>query len=613
MPSAMYTTTLRSPAPGQPTSRAARRGARLAVAAAALVVTVGAGVWAFHAPAASPLDAAASPAGDPWAGVTFTIDAGVRWPISRYIYGVNFLTDSSVWGRLPLRGITLNRMGGNRLSTYNWETNWSNAGNDYQYQNDRYLSASATPGEAIRARTAATFARDAAMLVTIPMLGWVAGDASATRLDTTDANRAARLAAHFVASRPFKGAPLANAPDTHDGAVYQDEFVHWLEGAFPAARRDASRRIMYCLDNEPDIWYSTHKEIQSDSGDDPSRPRLLAYDEFADRSIEYARAIKSVAPDAIVFGPSTATWAGMASLGRYANGRFHEDPVHGRDDALGVYLDRMRDAERKYGARLLDVLDVHWYPAASNGRYAITNDYADPRDTAELAEIRMQTPRSLWDAGYSEPHSWVEQAAGGPIRLLRRLDEQIARHYPGTKLAISEYYFGRGGDISGGVAQADLLGIFGRERLFAATLWPNAGVWAKPYEGKPEKAYAYVAGAFRMYRDYDGAGGHFGDTGIAASTSDSVSSSVYASVDGAGRVVIVAINKTAAPLRARIAVKYSAALSHGTAYTLTAASPEPSRGAACSDAPDASCALLGGNAVLYTMPGRSVTTLVLSP
>lgn len=607
----MHTTALHPATVRRPTLPATRHGARLALAATALVATVGVGLWAFRAPAAAPLDAARPQAGEPWAGVTFAVDAEVRWPISRYIYGVNFLTDANVWGSVPLRGITLNRFGGNRLTAYNWETNWSNAGNDYQFQNDGYLSSSSRPGEAVRARVAATFAQGAAMLVTVPILGWVAGDASATRLDTADASRAARLAAHFVPSRPFKGAPLSTTPDTHDGAVYQDEFVHWLDGAFPDARRDPVRRIMFCLDNEPDIWYATHKEIQSDSGDDPSRPRLLAYDEFADRSIEYARAIKSVAPDAIVFGPGTATWVGMASLGRYANGRWHDDPVHGRDDALDVYLDRMRDAERKYGTRLLDVLDVHWYPAASNGRYAITNDYADPRDTAELAEIRMQTPRSLWDADYSEPNSWVERATGGPIRLVRRLQEQIARHYPGTKLAITEYYFGRGGDISGGVAQADLLGIFGREKLFAATLWPNAGIWAHPYDGKLDRAYAYIAGAFRMYRDYDGKGAHFGDTGIAASTSDSVRSSVYASVDSAGRVVIVALNKTDAPLRARITVRSADALTQGSYHTLTDASPEPSRAQACAAAPDAPCALLGGNALLYTMPGRSVTTLVL--
>ena len=40
-----------------------------------------------------------------------------------------------------------------------------------------------------------------------------------------------------------------------------------------------------------------------------------------------------------------------------------------------------------------------------------------------------------------------------------------ANFYPGTKLAITEYNWGGLDDINGSLAQADILGIFGRERL----------------------------------------------------------------------------------------------------------------------------------------------------
>ena len=49
--------------------------------------------------------------------------------------------------------------------------------------------------------------------------------------------------------------------------------------------------------------------------------------------------------------------------------------------------------------------------------------------------------------------------------LIPWLKAKIAAHYPGTKLSFSEYTFGGGHDISGGVAEADALGIFGREGL----------------------------------------------------------------------------------------------------------------------------------------------------
>lgn len=545
-------------------------------------------------------------------GVVFTINSDVRWPISRFIYGANFMTTATVWGGVaPPRQLTVNRLGGNRLTAYNWENNFSNAGNDYHYQNDSYLSSSTAPGEAVRSRAEETFARGAALLVTVPILGYVAADNQGVPLDTTDANRARRLAEHFRVSRAFKGAPFSMKPDENDPYVNQDEFVNWLDRTFPAARTDPLKPIMFCLDNEPDIWYATHKEIQSDSGDDPGRPRLVTYDGFADTSIVYARAIKSVVPNAIVFGPGVATWTGVASLGRYAGGRWHDDPAHGRRNAMDVYLERMRQAEQRYGARLLDVLDLHWYPMTGTRHYRITNDYADASEKAQLAEIRMQAPRSLWDPAYTEPNSWVAEVTDGPIRLLPRLEEQVAANYPGTKLAITEYYYGAGGDISGGIAQADVLGIFGREKLFAATLWPNAGLWA--YQGDGAKAYAYIFGAFRMYLDYDGAGGRFGSTGIAASTSNAVSSSVYASVDRADRVVIVAINKLATPQRAEIAVRHPVSLKSGKVYTLTAASPKPSAAGACSTEASAACVLGAANAVTYTMPAHSVSTIVLSP
>ena len=58
-----------------------------------------------------------------------------------------------------------------------------------------------------------------------------------------------------------KNAAFAYPPDTGDGKVYADEFVTWLETQFPTASSDPARRIFYMLDNEPDLWASTHSEI----------------------------------------------------------------------------------------------------------------------------------------------------------------------------------------------------------------------------------------------------------------------------------------------------------------------------------------------------------------
>jgi len=560
------------------------------------------------APPANGLAAAIVRPADPGAGdVRFTIDGTRTKLISRYIYGVNALTDGDgapadafPWhGATPPSGVALNRMGGNRLSAYNWENNFSNAGRDYgPYSNDAFLSSSRTPGEAVRARTAATFARGAAMLVTIPMLGYVAADGNGPT-GADESGLKARLASRFVVSRARKGAPFAAAPSLTDGAVYQDEFVAWINRTFPGAVTSTTRPIFFSLDNEPDIWHSTHEEVRSKvNGQD----RLLTYDDLVRTTVEYAAAIKAVAPGAKVFGPAVATWAGAATLGRWPS----PDPDAGTTFFLDYYLARLRDAERAHGRRLVDVLDLHWYPAAGASYNEITNDYATQSEA--MIQARLQAPRSLWDPTYNEG-SWVNDVQGGPIRLLPLLRDKIAAHYPGTKIAITEYYYGRGGDISGGIAQADVLGIFGREGIFAASLWPYAGVWAQPYGGDGRKAYAYVFGAFKMFRDFNGRGAQFGKLGASAATSDAARSSVYAGIANAGsrsrRVTVIAINKTNAPLTAAVLVTDIRRLTRAEVYTLTAASPNPVR--------QRDLAITRRNAFTYTMPPMSVSTLALYP
>ena len=204
---------------------------------------------------------------------------------------------------------------------------------------------------------------------------------------------------------------------------------------------------------------------------------------------------------------------------------------------------RWRQAEVTDGRRVLDVLDVHWYPEAQGGGVRITGT----ETAAAVVAARMQAPRSLWDPTYTET-SWITGCcSGGPIRLLPRLKDKIAANYPNTRLAITEYNYGAGQHISGGIAQADVLGIFGREGLYAATLW------------RLSNDNDFIYGAFEIFRNYDGANGSFGDTSIRATNTDVANASVYASVNAgnAARMVLVAINKSDAAQTAGIAVTHT--------------------------------------------------------
>src|SRR5262249_47217909 len=64
-------------------------------------------------------------------------------------------------------------------------------------------------------------------------------------------------------------------------------------------KANAGGVAFYALDNEPELWRSTHRDI---------RPQPLGYDELRDRSWQYAAAVKAVDPSAKVLGPASWGW-----------------------------------------------------------------------------------------------------------------------------------------------------------------------------------------------------------------------------------------------------------------------------------------------------------------
>jgi hypothetical protein len=482
--------------------------------------------------------------------------AAQRHAISPWIYGSNQVDPSDRHGE------TIGRLGGNRWTAYNWETNASNAGSDYLYQNDDFLGGGSEPGGAVRGPVEALHAAGLGALITIPIAGYVAADTSGPT-SSTGGDRATR----FFPSDPSGGGALGGAPSLTDDHVYADEYADW-------ARRTLmpGGAVLFSLDNEPDLWSSTHSEIHPDA---------LTYAEIEARNIDYATAITAAVPDAVVFGPVNYGYAGYLNL--------QSAPDAGGRTFLEHYLGAMHAAETSAGRRLVDALDVHWYPEAQGGGVRITGD-----DTGDaIAEARMQAPRSLWDPSYVET-SWITDCcSGGAIRLIPWIREMVDAQYPGTGIAMTEYNYGGGGHISGGVAQADALGIFGREDLFAAMWWQLSD------------QRAFVDAAFEMYRDFDGAGAAFGDTSIEASSSDVETASVYASVDASSsaRMVLVAINRSAASVTAGVSVEHTRRFSSARVFRLEASSPAP--------VADGTIAITLTNAFTLDLPARSVTTIEL--
>ncbi len=291
--------------------------------------------------------------------------------------------------------------------------------------------------------------------------------------------------------------------------------------------------------------------------------------------------VKAVWPTAEVAGFVSYGWSGYMGLQSAPDSA-------GKGDFTEYYLDKMKAAETAAGKRLIDYLDLHWYPEAQgNDQRIIKGDTSDAS-----VEARVQAPRSLWDTTYRET-SWINDALQQPIRLIPRMRDKIRFHYADTKLAITEWNYGAGGHISGGVATADVLGIFGREGVGMAAYWGLVS----------DESFANAA--FRAFRNYDGAGAAFGDTSVHAGSSDVATATVYASTDAADpdQVVIVAINKASTDKIADIVLTHASTFGRLQVWTLTAAGAELNAGAEVT-------ATKTDNTFRYTMPALSVSVLV---
>jgi fibronectin type 3 domain-containing protein len=451
--------------------------------------------------------------------VTITINPSSTHPISPYIYGLNFY--SGVTGAPP--NLTFDRDGGNRWTAYNWETNASNAGSDYLYENDDYLSSSTVPAEAVRSFIAGDQANGMVSLVTFQMQGLVAGDENGP-VSVADPPDLTRFKQVVYQKSTQSSAPFTLNPPTTDNYVYMDEFIWALDQKFSGqsifGANPTTQHTFVQLDNEPELWNTTHLEVQG--------PNPITSDAYIAKTLALTQALKDQFPEVLIFGPVHYGFEGIYNW----QGELSATPT-GNNWFPDKYLPAIKTASITYGKPLVDVYDFHWYSEATDGSGNRVINLPGPTLTDAQVQAIVQSPRSLWDTTFTE-NSWITtDVLGGPIYILGRLQSRIASENPGMKISITEYNNGGGQHIAGTIAQADNLGIFGAQGLFAACLWPLS-------DTEP-----YTLAGYRAFRDFDGANSDFGDTSVQATSSNVQNVVVYASTDSTtpGRVVFVAINR----------------------------------------------------------------------
>jgi uncharacterized protein (TIGR03437 family) len=562
-------------------------------------------------------------------GPALLVDASSgRHAISPDIYGINFYWDLGTTGDPKASAYmaaasdvraTARRWGGNSTSTYHWMLDVDDIDNDWFYE--------VLPGTTVNAAKlpdGSTFNQFAdqvrvsggKIVATVPVLGWLPkARVEACSFDIRKYGSQCKMDpyAQYHTAKCGDGIvydPACGDPNATDGKlprnpiyikndptdVYSetDESLQaaWVQYTISRYGKSGQGGItVWSLDNEPIWWDSTHRDIHPDP---------YTYDELLALDTRYAAAIKLADPTALVSGPVGDNWASLFFskkdiVAGQAKGNYWSNPVdrnaHGGVPLLPWYLQQMQSYEQQHGVRLLDYLDQHAYLAPGNVAFS-------PAGDAATQALRLQSTRVFWDPTYMVTGDyWIRDVDnnGAPVgpQFIPRLRNMVAQNYPGTKIALTEYNWGGLDNINGALAQADLLGLFGREGLDMATLWG------------PPKPTDPGAFAFKMYRNYDGIGGTFGETGVQATSADQGQLSVYGAVRSDLNLTVMVINKTGNDLSSSVSV---AGFSAGTPAKVWTYSP--ANLSAIVQQPDAT---LAGTSISMVLPANSITLLEIPP
>lgn len=437
-------------------------------------------------------------------------------PISPLIYGIakgrnadtNYLKSLSASGR---------RWGGNATSRYNWQLgNAWNTASDWFFMNvnkEHVANYNWTmffdENDSMQMHTA----------ITLPTIGWVAKDTRSYSFPVSVFGAQEQSepdhpdAGNGVAP---DGKPLKSGSPTRSSVAAPPAFIaQWVkEIAKYKNKRGNTSPTLYFLDNEPMLWHDTHRDIHPDP---------VTYDELLERTIAYGSAARAADANALLAGPAEWGWPAYFYSALDAQAGFDNKPdrlKHGDEPLLAWYLRNLQQYEKKTGVRVLDYVDVHYYPQAKGIYRNGQNESVDARSAA----LRLRQTRSLWDPSYRD-ESWINDN----VALIPRLKQLIADNYPGRGVIIGEYNFGAERHMSGGLAQAEVLGRFGQQGVYAAYYWTH------PQAGSP----AFVA--FNAFRNYDGKGSRFLD--MALPTEGEQNASLFASKSADGqRMVLVGLN-----------------------------------------------------------------------
>jgi Glycoside hydrolase family 44 len=520
------------------------------------------------------------------------VDANAnRHAINPNIYGIAY-GDSHDMTTL---NAPLNRWGGNATSRYNWQIDAHSAGADWYFET--YSDGSGTPAGSADAYVATTRANHGAEpLFTIPMIDYLAnlGTGRSTLEGFSVKKYGAQQATdpwnsdagNGVSSATGKNITGNNPLDTgvSNSAAIQQGWLQHFVATYGSASTSTGIKY-YVLDNEPSLWYSTHRDVH---------PNPTTYQEMYDKIVAYASVIRAADPAAKIIGPEEWSWWAMFASGLdQANGFSAANSDYNTHNQTYYYpwlLQQLHAYQQQTGTQLLDVLSVHCYNGAPG----------NSDDSISGQQYRNRETRILWDPTFQDP-SWYGDIGinGRVINWIPTLKAMVSQYDPGLQIGCTEYNWGDEPNLNGATTQADVLGIYGREGFDLATRWTVA-----TNTNTSPTTYYVTYLASQIYRNYDGANSTFGDTSVEASVANPDNLSAFASVrDSDGALTVMVINKQQGSTPVTVSLANFSTAATAQAWQINSASQTSITRLA-----DVNVA---NNSVSTTVPSQSITLFVI--
>ena len=175
---------------------------------------------------------------------------------------------------------------------------------------------------------------------------------------------------------------------------------HW----FNTLSLDKEKLKYWNMDNEPEIWNGTHDDVM---------PVQLSAEQFMQRYFEVAKKARERYPEIKLVGPVPANewqWYNWATA---INSGGKNYPW------LEYFIKRVAEEQVASGVRLLDVLDIHFYPSSTNAaqvvqyhRVFFDKDYVFPEANG------VKNVNGSWDASQTKEYiferckAWLEKYIG---------------------------------------------------------------------------------------------------------------------------------------------------------------------------------------------------------